>query len=94
MGDTHIWKGAILMLHLHPPDARELSPCPLVNLQGVTRFRDILWRQSGTMGNQSCQLPLLEGTGLLIPFTNGETLQRRPKNSTPSDDVLENWHQL
>jgi len=57
MGDAHIWKGAMLMLHLHHPDARELTPCPLVSLQGVTRFKHILWRRSGTMGDQSCQLP-------------------------------------
>ena len=35
----------MLMLRLHAPDARELTPCPLVSLQCATGFRQILWRR-------------------------------------------------
>jgi len=56
IGGTYIRKGMILMLHLHAPDVRELIPCPRVSLQCVTRFRQILWRRSGTMGDRSCRL--------------------------------------
>jgi len=69
MGDTRIWKGAMLMLHLHPPDARELTPCPLVSLQGVTRFTHILWRRSGTMGDRSCQPPRMPLPDFVIAST-------------------------
>jgi len=69
MGDTYIWKVTMLMLHLHPPDARELTPCPLVSLQGATRFRQILWRRSGTMGDRSCLLPRMPLPDFVIALT-------------------------
>jgi len=69
MGDTYIRKGMALMLHLHPPDARELTPCPLVSLHCATRFRQILWRPSGTMGDRSCQLPRMPLPDFVISWT-------------------------
>jgi len=69
MGDTHIWRGAMLMLHLHRPDARELTPCLLVSLQGATQFRQILWRRSGTMGDRSCQLPRIPSPDFVVALT-------------------------
>jgi len=42
MDNTYIGKGMKLMFYLHPPDAPELTPCPLVSLQCATRFRQIL----------------------------------------------------
>jgi len=45
--DTYTGKGMNLMLYLHLPDARELTPCPLVSLQCATRFRQILGGEMG-----------------------------------------------
>ena len=67
--DTYTGKGMKLMLHLHPPDARELTPCPPVSLQGVTRFRHILWRRSGTMGGRSFQFPRMVLPDFVIALT-------------------------
>jgi len=69
IGDTYIGKGMMLMLRLHAPDARELTPCPLVSLQCATRFRQILWRRSGTMGDRSCQLPRMPLPDFVIALT-------------------------
>jgi len=45
--DTYTGKGMKLMFYLRPPDARGLTPCPLVSLQCATRFRQILGGEVG-----------------------------------------------
>jgi len=67
--DIYTGKGMKLMLYLHPPDARELTLCPLVSLQGAMRFRQILWRRSGTMRDRSCQLPHMPLPYFVITLT-------------------------
>jgi len=69
VGDTYIGNEMTLMHHLHPPGAREHTPCPLVSLQCATRFRQILWRRSETMGDRSCQLPRTPLPDFVIALT-------------------------
>jgi len=61
--DTYTEKGMKLMLYLHPPDARELTPCPLVSLQCATRFRQILGGEVGPweidlVSSHACHCPI------------------------------------